>query len=143
MCIPIFFVCGEQASFSRSLFVCCFCCSHPTHHWPPAIPAAAEQERVKALGQARFCSNCGTKDGAQLFESYGRFHFCFVPLCKVRRGPYGLRANTTPQAERCRQRCPSSKAHHPSCLPAHAVPPQTGERRTFYRCGGCGAMYPS
>lgn len=24
------------------------------------------------------------QDGAQLFESYGRFHFCFVPLCKVR-----------------------------------------------------------
>ena len=23
------------------------------------------------------------QDGAQLFESYTRFHFCFIPLCKV------------------------------------------------------------
>ena len=24
------------------------------------------------------------QDGARLYESYGRFHFCFIPLCKVR-----------------------------------------------------------
>ncbi len=24
-----------------------------------------------------------SQDGAQLYESYTRFHFCFIPLCKV------------------------------------------------------------
>jgi hypothetical protein len=31
------------------------------------------------------------QDGARLYESYGRFHFCFIPLCKVRwRGITGV-----------------------------------------------------
>jgi hypothetical protein len=49
----------------------------------PIFFVCGDMERTRSLGQARFCANCQTKDGAQLYESYTRFHFCFIPLCKT------------------------------------------------------------
>lgn len=49
----------------------------------PFIFVCGEQERVKPLGEARFCANCATKDGARLYETSTRFHFCFIPMCKT------------------------------------------------------------
>ncbi|KAI3424146.1 hypothetical protein D9Q98_009506 [Chlorella vulgaris] len=49
----------------------------------PFLFVCGEHQTTKKLGQARFCANCSTKNGAQLFETSGRFHFCYIPLCKT------------------------------------------------------------
>ena len=35
----------------------------------PVLFICGTTESVKPAGEARFCSNCGTKDGAQLFTT--------------------------------------------------------------------------
>lgn len=49
----------------------------------PLIFVCGSYNRTKPLKAARHCPNCGLPDGAQLYESYNRCHFCFVPLCKT------------------------------------------------------------
>ena len=71
-------------------FVQLLACLHPACKFFMPVPAPVLPSPFHCL-----------QDGAQLFESYGRFHFCFIPLCK------------------------------------------TGTARRFYRCAGCGAMYPA
>lgn len=78
MCIPIFFiVSGPLCSCACAGCLHCPCGMLP--HAPPASAAEAaattvpalllqcgEQENTRALGQARFCANCGTKVGVSL-----------------------------------------------------------------------------
>ena len=49
----------------------------------PIIFVCGTEQRTKSLGQHRFCPNCGNKEGAELFEQYGKFQFCFIPLCRT------------------------------------------------------------
>jgi hypothetical protein len=49
----------------------------------PLLFICGSYNRTKPLSDARFCPNCGLQNGAVLYESYNRCHFCFVPLFKT------------------------------------------------------------
>ncbi len=48
----------------------------------PIIFVWGHYNRTKPLQKANNCPNCGQQQGAQLYETYNRCHFCFVPLFK-------------------------------------------------------------
>lgn len=52
----------------------------------PLIFVCGSYSRTKTLPSARACPNCGNPHGAQLYETYNRCHFCFVPVFKTAGG---------------------------------------------------------
>ena len=110
----------------------------------PVLFICGTTESVKPAGEARFCSNCGTKDGAQLFTAKRRGAAPRPPAFAT--GCWSAAAARSQPAQESARPCPLLSTPVRLCRKFHLcfIPLcQTGDERRFYRCHNCGAMYPA